>query len=167
MLLDDIEKDIDRNWMEIFEGSSEFFYGSVFEVLDKMIILNKKNRELKKEWSKEYFGRDGFTSYLKEFCTVIFDIGRQVGKTEYIRKTAKENDAIIVLKGQMKYQYRGFDNLFSYSEIMVNHNNSFSEFENIYVDEFSSIQNHKNEFLPYLYHTLGRYNINQTFILLG
>jgi hypothetical protein len=165
-MLDDIERDIDRNWMEVFEGSSEFFYGSVFEVLDKIIVLNKKNRELKKEWSRERFGRSGYINYLSEFCTVIFDIGRQVGKTNYIRKTAKENDAIIVLKEQMKYQYRDFNNVFSYTRIM-NNEHVFGKFENIFVDEFSSIQNHKNEFLSYLYHTLGRYNINQTFILLG
>ena len=94
-LLSDIERDIDRDWSLILEEEnkkgSDFFYGSVFETLDRLIALNKKNRERLSNW------KCNDPHYFRDFCTVVFDIGRQVGKTEYIKSTANETDDLIIV----------------------------------------------------------------------
>ena len=110
--------------------------------------------------------------YIQEYCTIRLDIGRQVGKTEYIRRRCGPSDLIIVLKSI--YKNKLFDchtdkkNIVSIRSFMdnISHYRAKS-YENVWIDDFVLV----NELMDYnmrlLYNFIGRSEIEQTFILLG
>jgi len=95
-----------------------------FNVVDQLIELNKQNRNTT---AKKYLDE---ISYLKQYCTIIVDIGRNVGKTTYIRSRAKENDLIIV---SSMFSIIGTK---SHQEILYNQTSFRNNgYETIYIDE--------------------------------
>lgn len=60
-------------------------------LIDVLILLNVSNRESTNE--KKLLPAD---VYLKQFCTVKCDIGREAGKTSYIKQRADEKSLVIV-----------------------------------------------------------------------
>jgi len=63
-----------------------------YVLLDDLILLNVMRREIINEIKEQLPLND----YLKQFCTIRCDIGRQIGKTSYIKLHSDENSLVIV-----------------------------------------------------------------------
>lgn len=161
----DIEKDISGNWEDIqrnkliedeLSHKEEFF-----SLLDSLIALNKKRRRI------FYSHLDAY--YMKEFCTVSIDFGRQIGKTEYIKKRMTKDDVVIV--DRIIYKNYLINRGFNRNKIFTSYDIKGDRIrglrcKNIYVDDASLFRNKR--VLEYdIYEIFGIGNIEQTFILLG
>lgn len=112
--------------------------------------------------------------FAREFCTVHLDVGRQVGKTTYIKERAVEGDVIISASMERKLNaYRGaradvfapyhLDNPHFLMSRRGRHRPSF-----IYVDEPDQVQRLcQGQSLRIVYDAFASGQLDQTFVLLG
>jgi hypothetical protein len=171
-MFDDLLNDVSGNWEIIqkrindekeLKERTEIFE-TFFNILDNIVKLNKINRKSKK-WIKNEIG---LYSYFREYCTIKLDIGRQIGKTQWIKRRYKKEDIIVVSKEELKkkYIYDGFNRKNIVTAYKIKHGSCRGKKCNdIYVDDCSYMIN-KIINLNDLYIELGN-NIDQTFILLG
>ena len=123
-----------------------------------LILLNKKNRNRTNNLIYS------FSDYAQEYCTVKCDVGRQIGKSTYIKTHADALSVVVVMNDRMKQNFfisnRKFD-LRTPSDLL---NNPQKEYETIYIDEprfvFRSIS------VSTFYDLLSK-SYNQTYIWLG
>jgi len=181
-MLDDIEKDVSKNWLEIEKNKTELKtrklkarwtvekYISFFNLMNKLIQFNKINR---KNITKQYINSVGMVNYLKEYCTVKVDIGRQIGKSTYISNNFKDNDLIITINMSMSKDFvRNFYTFYKYERNIVSYRTLLNKkdlyklktYDTIWVDEYSIINRQTD--MSFIYDYLGK-NENQTFIFLG
>ena len=129
-----------------------------YPVIKILLILNKKNRQ---RFPKNIYRVE---DYALEFCTVKCDIGRQTGKSEYIKTHADASSVVIVMNNRMKQNFsipnRKFE-LRSPSDLL---NNPQKEFKTIYIDEPTYV--FKKISVSKLYSLLSK-NYDQTYIWLG
>lgn len=137
-------------------------------ILDCVIELNKKLRS-DRDGLRENLG---LHTYMSEHCTIRFNVGRQVGKTEYIKRNCGPEDLIIILKNAYKRMFlecpvdrrdivsiRQYLNNITYYKI--------KPYKNIWIDEFTFVNDVINGDLRLLYDVLGRNEVEQTFVFLG
>ena len=72
-------------------------------LLDAIVALNILNRDSINETQYP------INIYLKEFCTIKCNIGRQTGKTSYIKLRADENSLVIVCNYQLDSYFDNID----------------------------------------------------------
>lgn len=72
--------------MSTYEESDKFHH-----CIDELIKINLAFREK----ARPHFEKISPQLWLRDFCTVIVDIGRQTGKTEYICRRATKDDLVI------------------------------------------------------------------------
>lgn len=107
-----------------------------------------------------------YESYLKEYCTVRVDIGRQIGKTHYIISNATKNDCIIVHNVATKRNIKIFTKAKVYTIKNIYNKIPGNIFKNIWIDEASWMDNNiKN--LDFLYSLFANKSVEQTFIFFG
>ena len=149
------------------------------ELVYMYIKFNRRNRP---HWKRHIIG---YNFYIREYCTVLVNAGRQVGKTQYIVDNASINDAIIVGKISMancikdrilrKYDYKDFKNMpfkpplpdvFTINFLKLNYfDKTIKGIENIYIDEPS--MNIFKIYMDFIYKLFEDNEIDQTFIILG
>ena len=121
------------------------------DLVEELIQLNHEHRKM-------YFNRTyPLITFFKEFCIVKIDCGRQIGKTEYIRSHATNEDLIIVPHGrdQSGYNYDAtYDklNIIRMKDVFQTTLIADRRYNTIYVDEIVSCQGSMR-------HDLGTYNI--------
>ena len=136
------------------------FFSKVEKTLLEVIALNKENRDRLNEW--EHYSP---TNYLKEFCTVHLDIGRQVGKTTFITKHANENDAVVTF---LNWRNDKGIKVFSSSEDIARlRSKKEHSYKNIFIDEPDFVFRRVAEYSEILEAFASKDYKNQTFILLG
>ena len=134
----------------------------VFEdLLDELIKFNQNNRK-----NKDLFDNE---SYLREYCTVRLDIGRQIGKSSYIKNHIKDNDALIVLSYDLYENYTGHKGSgFILDKLM---NGEYTGTHTIiWFDNFSCCHYHGQKVKDVenkIYKDFANPKIEQTFIFLG
>ena len=124
-----------------------------------LIALNKKNR---KRFNKNLYS---VGDYALEYCTIKCDIGRQTGKSEYIKRHADALSVVVVMNARVKQNFLIKNRKFSLrspSDLLNNPHQK--EYETIYIDEPSFV--FKNISISKLYHLLSK-SYNQTYIWLG
>ncbi len=130
--------------------------------IDNLVALNKElrkclNPEIKEELSP--------VEYAIEFCTVTCNIGRRIGKSEYIRRRANEltHSLIIVPTENMALDY---DALKVLTADQVIEGAAVTErYDVVFIDEFSFVfyNGRQNK----IYSKLAFKGRDTTFILLG
>ncbi len=134
-----------------------------------LIKINKNQREKFKSNKLNYSAIE----YAKEFCTIRLNIGRGVGKTNFINKYAEKGDLIITYNSKnsfLKKNYElnlGSDVIGLCGEKDMCHKLSKKNYINIFVEEPSIISSSYPDFIEDLYTFLVDPNIEQTFIILG
>lgn len=160
-MLEDLERDIDKDW-------NLSVYDNFFILVDGLIELNKRMR-IK---NVNLYNIIGLKYYLKEYCTVKIDVGRQSGKSEYIAKNSTNNDLIITFNINMKKIFTDIKHVNIPDKNIISIQSLYNKkeeyggrtYNNIWMDEASFIS--KNNNIDFLYDVLGK-NENQTFIFLG
>jgi hypothetical protein len=137
-------------------------------MLDKIIDLaieeNKRIRELNSYWKQTC----GKIEYFRNFCTIHIDIGRAVGKTQYIIDNAKENDVIIVssyINKNLFFEKAKTENIFYQASDIIE-----KQFDNIgfvYIDEPALFLKNQNYTLWDVYALFYNVKSDMMFILLG
>jgi len=132
-------------------------------LLEWLIELNKENRS-KFEREALSFPLLGF---IMEFGTVKLDIGRAVGKTQFIKNHATSNDLILTFGQQQAFEFAKETKAFVFSDfdIMFEKLKGNSKvFETIYIDE--PHLTFRNIDMRLMLSKLIS-NINQTIVILG
>ncbi len=144
------------------------FCDEVHNMLDKVVDLNKLNRSSIQENVKTSMGNE---AYIREYCTIRFDIGRQSGKSEWIRRRATEDDLVIICKTAYKGYFRGIRaDVMSIHEISRNRHaltrGTDNKYKTVYIDEpmFTLKKISFDEIFPFLINWRIK---EQTIILLG
>lgn len=138
-------------------------------LIDYAITLNKEHRT-----NQKINKVMKLPDYALEYCTVKIDVGRNIGKTEYIKRHADNKSCIIVPRAAMKKLYvpsrrktYGFT-LYSAVEVFTLIEQGLlrgtSSFEKIYIEEPSFIWQVVK--LSDFYREFTK-TVNQTFIWLG
>ncbi len=134
---------------------SGFNHNHFENIIDNLVVLNRQNRQ---KYNK---GDYVYDTYIKNYCTVIVDIGRKTGKTHYIKQHVKSADAIIVLSNAMKDQYKGTKaDVFSTGQIPAK---KPSNHKIIYIDNATFM----TKIMNLIYEKFAAPVEDQTFILLG
>lgn len=151
------------------EVTSEMVYNEFFRLVDNAAGLNILHRNMIGEDVRKAMHP---VQYAFEFCTVHIDIGRRIGKTEYIKKNLTDGVIVIVSSNEIRkslLKETGGGN----GAVIINGNTSEPVLINdllirnpnfIFIDEPSLISD-KN--IGVIYHTLVRKDLTQLFILLG
>jgi len=102
------------------------------------------------------------------FCTVNCNVGRGVGKTEYILNNAGPNDLIIVSEDRFKSKIKEKNNFATVLSVcdLQNRRASLTRFVNFYIDEPHRIFRNK-EMLYEFYCQSASEEREQTWIFLG
>ncbi len=70
-----------------------------FDILTRFALrVNQENRKLY-EWNRQIYGA---LLWLQEYCTIRVDVGRGVGKTEFIVVNLTDKDVVLVFNQNMK-----------------------------------------------------------------
>ncbi len=132
-------------------------------LLEWLIELNKENR------SK--FEREALSipllDFVMEFGTVKLDIGRAVGKTQFIKNHATSNDLILTFGQKQAFEFAKETRASVFSDFNVlfeKLRGSTKSFETIYIDE--PHLTFRNESMNLVLLKLIN-NINQTIVILG
>lgn len=134
-----------------------------FEILDRLIEINKLRREEIHVNIKNIIGSQ---HYIDEYCTIKCDIGRQTGKSEYVRRRGNKNTLVIVTKSAYKVHYKDFEGMvLSPIEIMNGGLRGMERFETIFIEEPSFTL--KKVSKDQLYKEIVDITKEQTFIWLG
>lgn len=153
----------------------------LYDVLSLMFELNRKNRQQQIR-SRDFSSTE---NYLKEYGTIKFDVGRQIGKTTVAFKLLNDyldhgkSAVIVVPKENMKYSYKDLikGKGFKAQNELTKHILSFSELTSnegmkrilaqqlqpdlIIIDEASFTKD-----LDFIYQVFGK-DKDKTFLLLG
>lgn len=145
------------------------------KLLTSLIEMNKTNRNEQNEKMLSKF------LYCKDFCTIQLDIGRGVGKTEYIFRHAKKND-LVILSNRHGFEY--FRNSASIDKpvFIVNRRENpyrfiaslrhrmfqakIAEFDTIWIDDFSTFDKDKYS-EDFIWELVNRQEKAPTLVLLG
>lgn len=134
--------------------------------INSLIRINKDIRKGRADIKEEL----PIEQWAENFCTVHCNIGRMVGKSEYIKSRAKSGDLVVVYNKDIRefiVSPNGIDCDVVTAAFLDNNKDSYLRakiYKNIFVDEpelvFSKIKKKK------FYKKLAS-NLNQTFIFLG
>jgi len=104
--------------------------------------------------------------YMKEFGTVHINVGRQTGKTSFIKKFSESDDAVIVCNWSMArtFAWQNSSPTIICADSLSNFKNR--EFSTIWVDE-PNLCFPTRMALNCLYETFATLNPKQMFVLLG
>ena len=137
-------------------------YDQYKKLINLMVKLNLKYRDLAK---KESLGKYNFAM---EYATVKCDIGRQVGKTTYIKEQLEKNknSIVVVNNRQLNSNFKTIKS----QAITVNRYSSIKEFDienldkikTVYIDDASW-----NDKVELIYEIFTQDDIERTFVLLG
>jgi hypothetical protein len=132
-------------------------------IIDILTYLNSEYRKLiNPEWRTVISPEN----YAIEFCTVAVDIGRQTGKSTYIRNHADANSLIITLNERTaKSEFGNRFNAFSGRHILNDTKSDWKKFTTIFIDEPTFVFRVAPKIE--LYERICNINTEQTFILLG
>ena len=133
----------------------------VHGLIDEMIKINLDRRM---QENNNSIGIDaGVIHYAANYCTVICDLGRRMGHTEYIRRKAKKG-CLVVTPHKVVFGEAQFDIV---SAIEVGEGVMIGKlpYQTIFVNEPSNV--FKDITREDLYRQLARKGVEQTFILLG
>jgi len=135
------------------------------KLIDSLIELNRENRELLPDDIRLMSDPCKFAA---EYCTVKCDIGRNTGKTEYIKRRSKKTDAIVACNGFMMDRYCGDEvgaTIFAPFELRFSRCKKIKPYEVIYIDGPIDVfmQLDKNR----IYEIFASADIDQTFVFLG
>lgn len=106
--------------------------------------------------------------YAREYCSVACDIGRQTGKSEYIRRNAGKGCLVVVGTVAEKKPFSGKDVPFDVStahDIMDNKEITIPAYKTIFVDEPARVFGIVP--IAVFYKLLALPETEQTFVLLG
>lgn len=133
-------------------------------LLDALVALNKVHRgEFSKESAKAFYSAD---YYARNFCTVVCDIGRMSGKTEYIKRRADKDSLVIVHSVEAAVHLYGRRTPYTLcSARQLERVASAKKFKTIYVDEPALTL--RSVGMDRLYRLLADASCEQTFVLLG
>lgn len=141
-------------------------YEQQLEVLiGTAVAMNLINR---KRFQLDYNPAYSPYAYAREFCTVRLDIGRQTGKTTYIKESIRGTDDICIVQSKRRNNWQLYPNVFETNDILRN-KNIFSRLRvmprRIYVDDASFLRPIE---LETIWMDLADPRVEeQTFILLG
>ncbi len=136
-------------------------------MLDRIVKLNKERRRTVPNDMEKVIGEE---SYAREYCTIRFDIGRQCGKSEWIKRRATKDDLVIILKAAYKGFFRDCKaDVKSMHEVSRDRHTLIRgtmKYKTVYIDEpmFTCKKISFEEILPFLINERLK---EQTFILLG
>lgn len=134
-----------------------------FEILDRLIEINKLRRE---EIHVNIKNIIGSRHYIDEYCTIKCDIGRQTGKSEYVRRRGNEHTLVILPKLAYKAHYKDFEGMISSPrQIMNGGMRGIESFETVIIEEPSLVFETVSKYE--LYNELVDNSKEQTFIILG
>ncbi len=143
-------------------------------LVDGLIALNEYHRDVLPMGVRETMSP---AHYASEFCTIAVDVGRRIGKTQYIKDHANAESLIVVAN---QAQRDDLDRAFSKNNVhptivtasMLDHNEfrsrkNYNSFAKIYVDEPKLVYRYIHHDDLYLACTHKQQPYSQTFILLG
>ena len=138
--------------------------------IDKLIDVQKR---LMDEWG--YRDADHKNGYSKafftiNFCSVTCDIGRQTGKTEYIKKRLKPGESIVIVKDEksaMQSRSVGIPDglVLTVDDIFRCYRHEALKYKTVFIDNASLFLNDEN-FKYRLYDYLAK-DHDTMFVLLG
>lgn len=136
------------------------------DIVLNAIVFNREHREKNKEmYLKKAFHP---IEYAMQLSTVHINIGRGVGKTQFIRKYANPYDVIVVPKGSMKILFRDCEcrNIFTPFECRHVIYRDADKPKTIWMDEIGFAT---EEEIYWVYNTfiIDDEEINQTWVRLG
>jgi hypothetical protein len=130
-------------------------------LIDDLRILNQQFRKERPD-PKEFLDS---IRYAIEYCTITIDIGRQTGKSTYIKNNASPDTAVVVMNQKMKDLFKDCDlDVFTAREVQFK-KGVYNKYKTIFVDEPS-----------FVFRTIDKYELyahfvnnvlDQTFILIG
>lgn len=134
------------------------------QCVDDLVQLNIANRQKVTHLAEEF----PIHAWVREFATVRCDIGRQTGKTSYIKSRATFNDMIIVRHQHLVRYFMDLPPLDDSGNLgpnVVSQSNfpsgiCYSRYNKIYIDEPGRLD------MDLVYQILAR-DTKQTFIILG
>ena len=129
--------------------------------IDELIELNKLNRKVN-SINKNVLN---YTHYLAEFCTVRVDVGRRIGKTEYVKDNYYPYTDILIVNNFNQKRYYPMDFVvYTIDEVVEGFvRKSHLKPENVWIDDAFLTE----EELKIVYNLFEDKNIEQTFIILG
>jgi hypothetical protein len=131
-------------------------------LVDNLILLNSVQR---KKLDIDVVRNLQVCDYLREFGTISLNVGRQVGKSHYIKTHATENDLVIVYNMRNRDYYRDCPaTVLSPLQLTPPPGIPPVKYNKIYIDEPALVQ--RNISLYEVYFITGR-DYDQTYILLG
>lgn len=131
-------------------------------IVDGLILLNSAHR---KKLDIDVVGNLQVCDYLREFGTISLNVGRQVGKSHYIKTHATAADLIIVYNMRSKDYYKDTTaKVLSATELTSTPGIPPVRYNKIYIDEPAFVQRTISLYELYF---LTAYDYNQTYILLG
>jgi len=140
-------------------------YDQFHTLLDQLIALNQQHRYAVNP-GKARWGYPPI-DFAKMFCTVVVDLGRQIGKTEYIKQRADENSLVIVNTVQQGHAFYGQRTPFQVMSVdqLARGGATGRQFTTIYVDEPAHLI--RKVGWQKFYALLTDARIEQTFVILG
>lgn len=130
-------------------------YERFFGAVDELVAIN---REMRKERAATGWDVD-IEVWVQEFCVVSCDVGRGSGKSEYIRRRAKEGDLVVTF-GEREFRDVPFQVLTGVQVYRVDG----QRFNTIFVDEPGLVF---REITRETLFGLLTHDREQTFIMLG
>uniref|UniRef100_UPI00261DEEA2 hypothetical protein n=1 Tax=Flavobacterium sp. TaxID=239 RepID=UPI00261DEEA2 len=120
----------------------EYFQSDFFDLVDLTIKINKNNRNIEASYLLP------LDTYYHEYCSIDINLGRQTGKTSYIKSHANFNSLVIshriTDKTKKNYMYCSHHHLNENSNAF--RGISLRHIDTVYIDEgsFLSKQQRKN-----------------------
>ena len=134
-------------------------YETFHKLINDAVALNLSNRPDPRRFMDSI-------RYAVDFCSVKIDLGRQTGKTSYIKKYASADDLWVVKNVRYKKDFAR-DTLATVKTFEECEVRGGRRYNNIFVDEFSSMASSSDSRYG-LYAALVNENVrNQVFLLLG
>lgn len=158
-----LKTELGDDWFLSESVQRKLICSDYFELVKDLIYFNYKHREFHEELRKNLSPR----AWLYEFCTIRLNVGRRVGKTEFIKSNARPGDIVIVPFIISKIPY-GSAHCFALPELerynhfyptdLQNFNPSY-----IWCDE----ANLSNDGIELIFNHFCRPELDQTLIILG
>lgn len=131
-------------------------------LVDNLILLNSTHR---KKMDIDIVRNLHACDYLREFGTISLNVGRQIGKSHYIKTHASADDLIIVYNMKSIDYYRDTPaKVLSSNQLLPVRGVPPTRYNKIYIDEPYLVS--RNMPLHEIYH-ITAIDYNQTYILLG
>lgn len=151
------------------EVTSEMVAEEFFRLVDNAAAVNLLHRQSLPDSVREQMHP---VHYSFEYCTIHVDVGRAIGKTEYIRKNLAEGVVVIVPDNESRMRLlkdsKGGNGAFivngNGNEKVLSAELSVRKANFIFIDEPAMI---KDQNLSVIYQVLSKPDMIQLFILLG